>query len=238
MIFYWLLFVSITGLSSSQENKVVVSEQVYEQAVKLTTDLPANITQAYQQYPVRKLQYDSLELLIAQAWPALANKMNQRSLILNSLAGIHNDQATRYIIPADQAFADYFIRQQEKMDGLERAFNQQVKSFYGKELYQKKGYMAVWDSVYHSRLQVMSRYREGLLKIVREDIAYLKEKKKMFTSPDESERMQYVEAEAKVLQKLVYLRDKWRRVVVEDGVEKVQFCKEHPESCVIENAAK
>jgi hypothetical protein len=69
------------------------------------------------------------------------------------------------------------------------------------------------------------------MKLVQIEIAYLRPAAKMFSASDEAERMQYVGAELSVLQKLVLLRDKFKRVIAEDRVEKLVLCKTHPDTC-------
>jgi hypothetical protein len=91
--------------------------------------------------------------------------------------------------------------------------------------------MNLWDSVYKSRLPHLITYRNAVLKLVESDLAYLKEAVKMFASKNEDERMQWVEAELGIVQKLVYLKDNFKKVVLLDGEEKVAFCVAHPSAC-------
>ena len=125
--------------------------------------------------------------------------------------------------------SDFFGKQWEKKDALERTFNQAAPSFFGsKELYQSQGYVTAWDSVYKRNRPALIKYRDGILKLVQTDIAYLEANKKMFASKDEDERMQWVETELSVLQKLVLLSSKYQKMVITNGVEKVQFIIDHP----------
>lgn len=223
-----LLLLACTQIRAQDK---LISEPVLQLTSRLMAQLPANLQEAYDQYGKKKLQYDSLEQLFTKAYPALADKMKKRSAKLNSMAGYNADDATLSMVPANFKMADFFRAEWEKMDELERTFNQQVKTFYGKDLYKTQGYLNVWDSVYKVRKPVFIKYRDGIFKLVQAELAYLRSAAKMFSSGDEAERMQYVEAELSILQKLVLLRDKYKRVVTEDGVEKMEFCKTAPDSC-------
>lgn len=226
-----LLFVLAFALQNIRAQDKLVSEPVLQLTSRLMVQLPASIHEAYAQHDKKKMQYDSLEQLFKDAYPALADKMKKRSARLNSMAGYNADDATLSLVPANQKMADFFRAEWEKMDALEKSFNQQVKSFYGKDLYKAHGYLNVWDSVYKARKPSFLKYRDGILKLVQTEIAYLRSAAKMFSSADEAERMQYVEAELSILQKLALLRDKYKRVITEDGVDKVTFCKTNPDTC-------
>jgi hypothetical protein len=89
----------------------------------------------------------------------------------------------------------------------------------------------VWDSVYRRRQPALVKYRDGVFKLVQAEIAYLKANEKMFASNEEDERMQYVETELSVLQKLVLLGAKFKKVMMDDGMDKIEFCKTYPASC-------
>jgi hypothetical protein len=118
------------------------------------------------------------------------------------------------------------------MDALERAFNKVAPSFIGdKDMYKTKGYLPVWDSVYQVHRPALIKYQEGIFKLVRTEIAYLKSVSKMFTSSNEDERMQWVEAELGVLQKLVLLAGKYKKLVISNGIDKAEFCKLNPSAC-------
>lgn len=210
----------------------LVSEDILLQVTKLSATLPSTINEAYQQATVIKTSFDSLEGLITQAYPVLADKMKKRSARLNSMAGYNVTDATLSLMPPNQKMTNFFLAEWDKLDNLERAFNNQAPSFFGsKELYKAKGYLAVWDSVYKKRLPALVKYRDAVFKLVQAEIAYLKANGKMFSRSNEDERMQWVEAELGVLQKLVLLGSKYKKLVITDGVEKVQYCKTYPESC-------
>jgi hypothetical protein len=233
---FWLSAVLFLIAANANAQSPLVSESILKKAKSLSAQLPASINEAYEQSGSKKLQYDSLEQLIKEAYPLLAGKMKKRSAKLNAMAGYDVADATLSLVPANQKMSDFFRAEWEKMDALEAAFSRQVKSFYGKDLYQKNGYLAVWDSVYKQRIPALVKYRDGIIKLVEAEIAYLKANEKMFVSSNEPDRMQYVEAELSLLQKLVLLRDKYKRVVMDDGVEKVVYCKTYPQNC--ENADK
>ena len=225
-----ILFI-ITTLSVSSQEKLGF-EGVLQKVTALSTKLPASITEAYEQYNRgSKKDFDSLQQLIDGAYPALAEKAKRRSLMLNALVGINEPDAVRFLVPASQGMADYFMRQWDRFDALERSFNSEVKSFFGKEEYKKQGYIGAWDSVYRVRKPSLLRYRDGVLKLVNEELVFLKKNRSMLQSTNEAERIQFIEAEVKVLQQLNYLKEKLRKVVVVDGVEKVEFCYAHPDTC-------
>lgn len=198
---------------------------------RLFAQPPASINDAHKIYNEKKAQYDTVEKIFTAAYRSLSDKMNKRSARLNSMAGFSAEGETISFAPPNSRMSDFFRSEWDKMDALERTFNSQVKSFYGKDLYQAKGYLPVWDSVYRSRRPALIRYRDGIVKLVQAEVAYLKENEKMFTQGTPEEKMQYVEAELSILQKLVLLRDKYTRVVTQDGAEKVQFCIDRPEAC-------
>jgi hypothetical protein len=224
-----LLFFSAQCVNA---HTTLVSEPVLQQAVRLTDNLPANISETYQQYNEVKAIHDSLEQLLKEAHPTLAGKIKKRSARLNAMVNDNADGATLLLMPPNQKMTSFFMAQWDKMDALEKAFNQAAPSFFGsKEMYGKKGYLAVWDSVYRQRRPALVKYRDGILTLVRTDIAYLKANAKMFTSNAENERMQWVEAELGVLQKLVLLESKYKKLVITDGVEKVEFCNLNPGAC-------
>lgn len=209
-----------------------VSEPLLQVAARLTADLPENPADAYQKREVVKLLLDSLEAGLEQAYPLLAERLNRRSARLNGMLNINEPDAKFSLAPPNKDMTNYFIRQWDKMDVLERSFNRAAPSFYGnKELYAQKGYMNLWDSVYRSRLPHLITYRNGVLNLVQSDIAYIKANAKMFASKNEDERIQWVEAEMSILQKLVYLKEKIKKVVLWDGVEKCAYCVQHPSQC-------
>lgn len=220
---------AVTVAAQAQTN--IASEQVLSEVNKLYSQLPANITEAHKAYNERKVQYDSIGNIFTAAYRALADKINKRSAKINSMAGYNVEDATLTIVPANSHMSDFFRSEWDKMDALERTYNQQVKSFYGKESYKTKGYLLVWDSVYQTRRTPLTRYRDGVLKLVQAEIAYLKANEKIFTRGSQEEKMQYVETELSILQKLVLLRDKYYKAVTRDGAEKVQFCIDRPEAC-------
>ncbi len=212
----------------------VVSDPVLKQMVRLTATLPANIQEAHQQYSLISKTHDSLELMFKEAYPFLAEKAKKRSARLNAMVNYNVEDATLLLLPPNQKMTSFFIAQWDRMDALERAFNQAAPSFFGsKELYKEKGYLAVWDSVYKRRRPALIKYRDGIIKLVQADIAYLKGNAEMFASKDEAERMQWVEAELGVLQKLVLLKSKYKKLVITDGTEKVEFCTANPAACVV-----
>ena len=227
-----LAFVLFLITNHADGQKGLVSEEVLKQVTRLSAQLPVSINEAYEQYAVKKPQYDSLEQLLKDAYPVLADKMKKRSARLNSMAGYEAADAKLSLMPPNQKMTNFFLAEWDRMDALERAFNKHVKSIEGlNELYKTKGYLPVWDSAYNERRPALVRYRDGILKLVQAEIAYLKAAEKMFSSSNEDERMQYVEAELSILQKLVLLGSKYKKVVTQDGVEKVQYCKSHPEAC-------
>ena len=228
-----LLFsLSILMAAATTAQNKLASEDVLKQVTLLTAQLPADVHQAYAVYGVKKQQFDSLENLLKQTYAALADKMKKRSAKLNSMAGYNEESATLLLLPPNQKMTGYFIAEWDKMDNLERTFNQQAPSFFGsKEMYKAKGYLTVWDSVYKQRLPALVKYRDAIFKLVQAEIAYLKANEKMFASSKEDERMQYVESELSVLQKLVLLGAKYKKVVIDDGMEKVSYCKTNPSAC-------
>ena len=225
-------FAFLVCSANAKAQSRLASEDVLKQVTVLTAQLPADIYRAHEQYSVIKAQYDSLEKLLKAAYPALAGKMKMRSARLNSMAGLNAEGATLLLVSPNQKMTSFFQAEWEKMDNLERSFNQQTPSFFGsKELYKAKGYLLVWDSVYKHRLPVLVKYRDGIFKLVQTEVAYLKANEKMFTGSKEDERMQYVETELSILQKLVLLAAKYKKVVMDDGAEKVVFCKTYPSGC-------
>ena len=153
-------------------------------------------------------------------------------MMLNALAGFSVENTERYLLTANQAFADYFIRQWDKFDAMEKPIAPSLKLPPAlKALYKKNGYLPIWDSVYQKRIPLLKKYCDGVLKLVQDELSYLKANQSMYQSKEEAIRMQYVEAEVKVLQKLVYLNNKLKQVLLTDGAEKVQFCKDHPSNC-------
>lgn len=223
------------SVQNSHAQSCPVSEPILQQAIRLTAKLPADIQKAYKQYNVTKPQLDSLEQMFQAAHPALANRMKKRSARLNAMINYNADDAVFSLMPPNQKMTSFFLSQWDKMDALERSFNKAVPSFFGdKVLYKKKGYMVVWDSVYKKRRPALEAYRDGVIKLVQGDIAYLKANAAMFASKDEAERMQWVEAELGVLQKLVLLGAKFKKVVITDGVDKEQHCTAYPAACAKE----
>jgi hypothetical protein len=207
-------------------------ENLFTDVNIITERLPATIHESYQWYTsVGKEQFNLLEEKFKKAYPALANKAYQRSSILNGLAGLPTENTVWSVLGSNQKFADFFIRQQDRMDQLEKAIQPYCKDFTTKELYKSKGYLNVWDSIYQYRKGAWIHYRNKVLKLVSEDIAYLKANHAIFKSANESERLQYIEAEVKVLQKLTYLKNRWYKIFVTDAQEKVSFCLEHPSAC-------
>jgi hypothetical protein len=230
-LFLFLLASMIYSLKANAQNRLV-SEDVLKQVSRLTAQLPTDIHKAYEQYGIKKAQFDSLEQLLKEVYPTLADKMKKRSTKLNSMAGYNAEGATLLLLPPNQKMTSFFLSEWDKMDNLERVFNQQAPSFFGsKELYKAKGYLTVWDSVYRQRLPALVKYRDGVFKLVQAEIAYMKANEKMFASSKEDEKMQYVEAELSILQKLVLLGAKYKKMVIDDGMEKIEFCKSYPSSC-------
>jgi hypothetical protein len=209
-----------------------VSESLLQQAVRLTAQLPANPADAYQKREAIKPLFDSLEAALQQAYPLLAERLNRRSARLNGMVNINEPNAKFSLAPPNEAMTNFFNRQWDRMDALERSFNKAAPSFFGnKQLYEQKGYLNLWDSVYRSRLPHLTVYRNGVLKLVQADIAYLKANARMFASKNEDERVQWVEAEMGIVQKLVYLKEKFKKVVLQDGTEKVADCVQYPSLC-------
>lgn len=222
-------------LQNGHAQTAPVSEPILQQAIRLTAQLPANIQEAYRQKNVIGQLHDSLEQMLQAAYPALADRMKKRSARLNAMINYNAEDAVLSLMPPNQKLTAFFTSQWDKMDALERTFNKAAPSFYGdKELYKKKGYLVVWDSVYRQRRPALMAYRDGIVKLVQADIAYLKANAKMFVSKDEAERMQWVEAELGVLQKLVLLGAKFKKVVMNDGVEKEEYCINYPSACTKE----
>lgn len=223
----------LTILSKAQP--ATVSEGVLKKTIDLTTQLPANIQDAHRQYQQQKQACDSLELLLTQAYPMLVDRMNKRSARLNAMINHNAENAVFSLAPPNQKMTTFFMNQWEKMDALERVFNKAAPSFFGdKELYKKRGYLVVWDSVYRQRRPALAAYRDAVINLVKADIAFLNRNAAMFASKNEAERMQWVEAELGVLQKLVLLKEKYKKLVMTDGAEKVAFCVERPEACAKE----
>lgn len=210
----------------------LVSEPVLERVARLTAELPANIQEAHRQQGRIKPLFDTLEKTIAAAYPALANKVQKRSARLNATNNHNEEGAKLLLVPPNQKMSAYFISQWDKLDALERTYNSAAPSFVGsKELYKTQGYLSVWDSVYQRRRPAVVKYRDGVLKLVQAEIAYLKANAKMFASRNEDERMQWVETELSVLQKLVLLGSKYKKLVLDNGIDKVDFCIQHPSAC-------
>lgn len=225
-----IIFLCLSCIKGAAQSNFV-SEKVLAQLSKVSASLPANIHVAYKQYEAQGWQFDSLEKTITDAYPALADKAQRRSNTLNSMAGYSTENAISSLLSFDQKFSDYFLQQWDRFDALEKVYNARVKTFYGKELYKTQGYLAVWDSAYQIRLPALTHYRDGVLKLAQSEIAYLKANRHLLKSKEETVRIQYVEAEVKILQQLIYLKTKLQQVVVEDGINKVKFCMEHPGSC-------
>ncbi|HEX2532307.1 MAG TPA: hypothetical protein VHK69_01150 [Chitinophagaceae bacterium] len=224
-----LLFLCSRGLLWGQAPLVV--EPILAGIESVTRSLPPGINEAHREYPGHKAVYDSLVLRIEKAYPALAEKAGRKSALLNSLAGYTTGEGTRYLVPANPQMAEFFRTQQDRMDALQKSLEQQWPPAPVKTAYVQKGYLPSWDAVYRLRRPTLLRYRAGVLRLVQAEIAYLKANRAMAASADDAERVQYAEAEAKVLQQLIYLHDRVRKTVLEDGVEKVAFCTEHPASC-------
>lgn len=216
---------------AAQAQSNLASQQVLAEMNKVFVQPPVSIIDAHNGYAQRKQQYDTVEKIFTRAYRLLADKVNKRSAKLNSMAGYNVQDATLTIVPANSRMSDFFRSEWEKLDALEKTFNQQVKSFYGKDLYKAKGYLPVWDSVYKIRRPLLIRYRDGILNLVQSEIAYLKENEKMFTHGSQEEKIQYAETELSVLQKMLLLMTKYQKVIMEDGAEKVQFCIDRPEAC-------
>jgi hypothetical protein len=228
-----LSFILLTLLVQNvQAQTALASEPVFKLISRLTDQLPANIHEAHQQRDRIKPLFDSLEQAIMAAYPSLANKVKMRSARLNAMIN-HTEEGARllFILPNEKMSA-YFINEWDKMDALERTFNKAAPSFIGnKELYKKQGYLPVWDSVYQLYRPALIKYRDGVFKLVQAEIAYLKAASKMFSSSNEDERMQWVEAELGVLQKLVLLGSKYKKLAIDNGIDKVEFCIQNPGAC-------
>lgn len=209
----------------------LISEIVLEKAIIATSELPTDLSDAYERRSVVKMRLDSLQQNITAAFPELANKMQKRSARLNSVAGFSAEGEMLSLIPFNRVFSDYFRSEWQKMDALEEKLSQTVKPFYEKELYKTQGYLPVWDSIYRLRRPALIRYKDETIKLVKAEVAYFKANAKMSQSSNEAERMQYFEEQLSVLQKLVQLRDRLQRIVIDDGVEKVEYCKSQPQAC-------
>ncbi|RYZ00658.1 MAG: hypothetical protein EOO11_00865 [Chitinophagaceae bacterium] len=225
------LLLLVCGIRPTGSNDFA-TEEILDRLAAISDRLPASIHEAYGMQESLHPSLVLVDSLIRRAYPRIADKIGRRSAVLNSLAGYPVENTERYFAPANPAFADYFIRQWDRFDALERAVGPLMKTPLGlKDLYSKHGYLPVWDSLYRKRLPGLRRYRNGVLALVREELRYLKANAAMFGSTQEALRMQYVEAEVKLLQKLVLLQAKLRQAIVTDAIEKARFCKEHPAAC-------
>lgn len=227
-----IFMIAFSTLSIAYSQNVLISEKVLKLTTQLTSSIPADPEDAYQQYASLNSNLDSLELEIKNAFPALADKMNRKSARLNSMAGYEDADAQLSIILPNTKMSEFFRTQWSKLDALEKSFNQNVKSIVGlKELYKIKGYLPVWDSAYAARTPALIKYRDEVIKLVKADIEYLKANAHMFKSDKEDVRMQFVESELSILQKLIILKSNYYKVMIEDGAKKVEFCKTNSIDC-------
>jgi hypothetical protein len=144
-----------------------VTEGILMQIKKLAMPLPSDIQEAYQHQAINKARFDSIDQMIKDAYPVIADKINRRSMMLNALAGFSVENTERYLLTANQAFADYFIRQWDKFDAMEKPIAPSLKLPPAlKALYKKNGYLPVWDSVYQKRIPLLKKYCDGVLKLV------------------------------------------------------------------------
>ena len=215
---------------ATAQNKLI-SEPIYQKMKTLTAQVPADINAAYREREKLLPQLDSLEKMIEAAYPALSAKVHGRSAKLYTKDDTAKDPKF-LLLPPNEKMANYFRGQWSKMDALESSFNKAAPSFFPtKELYAEQGYLKPWDSVYNKYRPQLIIYRDAVFKMVQEELAYLKANEKMFFSKEEDERLQYVETELAVLQKLAMLRTKYNKTVVQYAIEKVEFCVAHPSSC-------
>ena len=223
----------LIALQPAKAQTELESEALLPMVVRLTAALPLDIKEAHRRKETLTATVDSIDKVLTAAYPALAHKVQRSSARLNAMANINEPNAKLSLIPPNHKMADYFQSEWDKMDALERAYNKRVKTIEGlKALYKVKGYLPVWDSAYNSRRPALVAYRDGALKLVAAEISYLKANESMFRSKNVDERMQWVEAELSVLQKLVLLKGKLKKLVLDDGAEKVQFCIDSPGACL------
>jgi len=225
----WQLLVLLCFCFFYSTSQSLISEPVFHQIARLTSPLPKNVSEAYRTFEQNKVVYDSLEEMIQKAYPLLADRMARRSMRLNMMAGYTEQDAVLSLMPPNQKMRDFFLREWEKMDALEKRFNQKIITDFSVKL--SKEYLKIWDSVYRNRLPTLTQYRDGIFTLVKAEIGYLKANAKMLHSQDENERMQYHEAELSILQKLVLLGAKYHKIVFTDAVEKMELCKQYPETC-------
>lgn len=217
-----LLFSLVLCKASTAQNKLV-TEPIFQKIKPLVANIPTDIHTAYKERDKIIPQLDSLEKMIEAAYPALSAKVHGRSAKLYTKDDTAKDPKF-LLMPPNQKMTSFFSSEWAKMDALEIAFKKAAPSFFGsKELYAQQGYLKPWDSVYNKHRPQLIIYRDGVLKLVQAELAYLKANEQMFYSKDEDERLQYVETELAVLQKLAMLRTKYHKTVVQDAIEKVEY---------------
>ncbi len=227
----WLLSVLVVTDLKTGAQAPFVCEPLLRQTKELMANLPASSNEAYQQRDSIVTQFTRLDQSILSAYPALSAKVNGRSARLYTKRDTVQNPVL-LLLPPSQKMVDFFQLEWGRMEALEKAYTKAAPSFHGsKELYASKGYLPPWDSVYRKRLPYFMPYRDGVLKLVQTELAYLKANERMFFSKNEDERMQWVEAELAVLQKLAMLRTNYHKTFVRDGIEKVIFCKERLANC-------
>lgn len=230
-----VLLCLLTPCKVSNAQDKLISEPIYQKMKIFTAQIPADINAAYKEREKLVPQLDSLQKMIEDAHPALSAKVHGRSARLYTKDDTAKDPKL-LLLPPNQKMTSFFSSDWSKMDALESSFNKAAPSFFGsKELYAAQGYLKPWDSVYSKYRPQLIIYRDGVLKLVQAELAYLKANEQMFFSKDEDERLQYVETELAVLQKLAMLRAKYHKTVVQYAIEKVEFCVAHPSSCQAKN---
>ena len=218
--------------ANAQKDDIGV-ERIMERVARLSAEFPRDIKEAWQQFGVKEPSiFDTLQQVILREYTVLADKAEKRSLVLNGYVGYKNPDNVIFMAHADADLNKFLVKQQDRLDALSRAYGQSVKSFFGsKELYNSKGFIVVWDSVYQSRLGALKKFRDGVLKLVKEDIAYLRSRESLFRSKDAELRVQYVEAQLSVLGRLQVLRNNLKRVWVDDGAKQVEYCMLYLPAC-------